>query len=645
LPAPEAYQVDSTGQEVSTGWTPSYSVSDSVVTFSGSGGYDANQSLVIRLRDGQTTNSSSQDWITYFGGTDGDGIGGSDIDGDGNFYIGGTTFSTSFPEVDPGMVQIVGNPGFQFPYMARFNTDASLAYLTVIGGNGPENGYDISVSDKAYLVGRTLAADFPATNGTPSPAVQGFIASFSLSDGSFVSSTVLDFLEGAETELYCASAVGKRIFVGGVATGDFSTTESPSWDYYDSTNGILFGDDGLILEFDADLGIVWSTHFGGNEEESIRDIEYTTDGRLFIAGNTTTMSYSATSCGVPTDGGFPSCQPPGSSQFPFANGNSPALEDDIFLAEFDAGGSLSWSTFVGGALRDRVLSSSSIDISGDKVILMGGSEQLSSVQSNTGGGYQQSISDEGYFIAEFVNRSLSWKTDYGCWDEDPNILSLSQSVTYDDDGNYYVLGRSDCSTPVSSMDYCSPPSSGEFALCPPAAGVFYEDIYQGGIDLFLAAFSSSHAIEYATYFGGNNSEFVSSVLAADDLLYFTGTTFSDQSFPLSFPVNAYEQDYNAGENDGFIARLNVGTIVSTEEAQAAVQGIQVFPNPATDLLTVRLPENLGSNALSARIYDMTGKLVGAYLVNRHESTLPISGLPTGVYQIVVENYTSRFVKQ
>jgi len=276
---------------------------------------------------------------------------------------------------------------------------------------------------------------------------------------------------------------------------------------------------------------------------------------------------------------------------------------------------------------------------------MGGSEQLSSVQSNTGGGYQQSISGRGYFIAEFVNRSLSWKTDYGCWDEDPNILSLSQSVTYDDDGNYYVLGRSDCSTPVSSMDYCSPPSSGEFALCPPAAGVFYEDTYQGGIDLFLAAFSSSHAIEYATYFGGNNSEFVSSVLAADDLLYFTGTTSSDQSFPLSFPVNAYEQDYNAGENDGFIARLNVGTIVSTEEAQAAVQGIQVFPNPATDLLTVRLPENLGSNALSARIYDMTGKLVGAYLVNRHESTLPISGLPAGVYQIVVENYTSRFVKQ
>jgi hypothetical protein len=226
-------------------------------------------------------------------------------------------------------------------------------------------------------------------------------------------STVLDFSAGVETELYCVSAAGKRIFVGGqVRVGSFSTTESPSWEYYDSNNS-SFGRDGLMLEFNEDLDIVWSTHFGGNEEESIRDIEYTADGRLFIAGNTTTMSYSATSCNVPTDSGFPSCQPSGSSQFAFANGNSPALEDDIFIAEFDPEGNLSWATFMGGSLREKLLTSSSIDVNGNNLVILGASEQLSTMQANTGGGFQQSITDEGYFVAEFSARSLEWKTDYG----------------------------------------------------------------------------------------------------------------------------------------------------------------------------------------------------------------------------------------
>jgi len=643
LPAPEAYQVNSTGQEVSTGWTPSYSVSDSVVTFSGSGSYDNNHSLVIRLRDGQTTNSPGQDWITYFGGNDSDIINGSDIDGDGNFYIGGTTSSTSFPEVDPGIVQIVGNPSLQFPYMARFNTDASLEYLTVIGGTGPENGYDISASDKAYLVGRTLAADFPATNGTPSPAAQGFIASFSLSDGSFVSSTVLDFLEGAETELYCVSAEGKRVIAGGqVRAGSFSTTSTSSWGYHDSSNS--GGRDGLLIGLDADLNTSWSTHFGGSGEESIQDVVITPDEKLFIAGNTTTMSYSSTSCDVPADSGFPSCQPSGSSQFAFANGNSPALEDDIFIAEFDPQGNLSWTTFMGGSLREKLLTSSSIDVNGNNLVILGASEQLGTMQANTGGGFQQSILGRGYFVAEFANRSLVWKTNYGCIGGSPNVLNLFQSVVYGAQGGIYISGISDCATPVSPMDYCGAPPSGEFALCPPSGGTFYEDNSQGGFELFLTAFATDYTMEFATYFGGNEDEFITSIASIEDVLFLTGFTNSTQNFPVSFPQDSYEQDYYAGNTDGFIGRLNIGALVNSQEIESSAQRLTLFPNPATDLLTISVPKKLKPHQREAHIYDMAGKLVMTKVLNHSKTEVAIENLPSGLYQVRVAEFVGRFIK-
>lgn len=77
------------------------------------------------------------------------------------------------------------------------------------------------------------------------------------------------------------------------------------------------------------------------------------------------------------------------------------------------------------------------------------------------------------------------------------------------------------------MDYCSFFFLGEFVFCFFVVGVFFEDIYQGGIDLFLVVFFFSYIFEYVIYFGGNNFEFILSVFVVDDLLYFIGIIFSD----------------------------------------------------------------------------------------------------------------------
>jgi len=269
---------------------------------------------------------------------------------------------------------------------------------------------------------------------------------------------------------------------------------------------------------------------------------------------------------------------------------------------------------------------------------------LSTMQANTGGGFQQSITDEGYFVAEFANRSLVWKTDYGCLETNLNVLNLYQSVVYGDQGGIYISGISNCATPVSSMDYCSAPPSGEFALCPPSGGTFYEDNSQGGFELFLTAFATDYTMEFATYFGGNEDEFITSITSIEDVLFLTGFTTSTQSFPVSFPQNAYEQDYNAGGTEGFIGRLNIGALVNSQEIESSADRLTLFPNPATDLLTISLPKGIKSYQREAHIYDMAGKLVMTKVLNHFEAEVSIGNLPSGLYQVRVEAFVGRFIK-
>jgi hypothetical protein len=234
--------------------------------------------------------------------------------------------------------------------------------------------------------------------------------------------------------------------------------------------------------------------------------------------------------------------------------------------------------------------------------------------------------------------------DYGCLETNLNVLNLFQSVVYGDQGGIYISGISDCATPVSSIDYCSAPPSGEFALCPPLGGTFYEDNSQGGFELFLTAFATDYTMEFATYFGGNEDEFITSITSIEDALFITGFTTSTQSFPVSFPQDSYEQDYIAGGTEGFIGRLSIGALVNSQEIESSAERLTLFPNPATDLLTISLPKDIKSYQREAHIYDMAGKLVMTKVLNHFETEISIGNLPSGLYQVRVEELVGRFIK-
>ena len=122
-------------------------------------------------------------YSTYLGGSGSDFCTGIAVDGAGNSYVTGSTYSTTFP-VTPGAYQttLSGSPD---AFMAKLNAAGSgLLYSTYLGGSGTDQALGIATdgAGDAYVAGYTNSINFPATPGAYQTTVAGgydaFVAKF-----------------------------------------------------------------------------------------------------------------------------------------------------------------------------------------------------------------------------------------------------------------------------------------------------------------------------------------------------------------------------------------------------------------------------------------------------------------------------------
>lgn len=84
--------------------------------------------------------------------------------------------------------------------------------------------------------------------------------------------------------------------------------------------------------------------------------------------------------------------------------------------------------------------------------------------------------------------------------------------------------------------------------------------------------------------------------------------------------------------------INGGPVGVKETDKRAVVQVEVFPNPATDAVTLRLPEHLGFfENLSVDLYDAFGKKQLKTVLSGNATTFSVEGLAPGIYQIVVRD--------
>jgi hypothetical protein len=163
-------------------------------------------------------------YSTYLGGSDQDHSGDIAVDGTGQVYVTGTTFSGNFPTFNASQPAF-GEGGDAF--VTKLTASGTLAYSTYLGGSNFDAGGGIAVdgSGQAYVSGSTGSRDFPTLNASqPAPGgdLDAFVTKLTAS-GTLAYSTYLGGSDQDDSGGIAVDGSGQTYVTGFTASGNFPT--------------------------------------------------------------------------------------------------------------------------------------------------------------------------------------------------------------------------------------------------------------------------------------------------------------------------------------------------------------------------------------------------------------------------------------
>jgi hypothetical protein len=322
--------VDGSGNAYVTGGTQStdYDVTAGAFQTTNGGVYNV---FVTKLN----ASGSSLVYSTYIGGSGLDEGYGIAVDGSGNAYVTGYTYSTDY-DVTAGAFQTTYEGGYSDVFVTKLNASGSgLVYSTYIGGSNQDEGYAIAVdgSGNAYVTGKTFSTDYDVTPGAFQTTHGGglvdvFVTKLNASGSGLVYSTYI----GGSNFDYCygiaVDGSDNAYVTGNTRSSDYDVTTGA----FETTYG--GGNDVFVTKLNASgSGLVYSTYIGGSNFDGGYGIAVDGSGNAYVTGHTDSNDYDVT---------------PGA--FQTTNGG----ESDVFVTKLNASGSgLVYSTYIGGSGADE----------------------------------------------------------------------------------------------------------------------------------------------------------------------------------------------------------------------------------------------------------------------------------------------------
>ncbi len=223
-------------------------------------------------------------YSSFVGGDKNDFCNAIALDSSNNMYITGTTLSPEFHTKN------AYSTAFSYDrfscFVLKLSASGTLDYSTHIGGQsaewpGGEHGTDITVdsSGNAYVSGQTSSEDFPLVNefvDTVAVNNGGFIVKLNPSGNDLVYSS---YIEGDYSTNLVVNNLGEVSLLGVTGSRDFVAIGG------DSTFGGGSGD-GIIYLLSTNGTPVYSSYFGGNENDILSDVVLDSSGRILIVGYT-----------------------------------------------------------------------------------------------------------------------------------------------------------------------------------------------------------------------------------------------------------------------------------------------------------------------------------------------------------------------
>lgn len=216
------------------------------------------------------------------------------LDSAGNVYIAGNTNSTDFPTI-PGSFNTTygGGPGDAF--LAKLDaTGSQLLYSTYLGGDEYDAAYAVVVdsSGNAYVTGQTNSVGFPTTPGASDTSPNGFNDAFVVKLNSMGSALIYSTFLGGKYDdegfSIALDASDNAYITGYTFSPDFPTTPGVFM-----TNYVFC--EVFVTKLNADASaLIYSTYFGGYNDDWPTSIVVDSSGSAYITGSTNSSDFPVT---------------------------------------------------------------------------------------------------------------------------------------------------------------------------------------------------------------------------------------------------------------------------------------------------------------------------------------------------------------
>ncbi len=503
---------------------------ENILTFSVSD-YDKNQTLVI--------DPPVRAWGTYYGGNRDEASWAVAVASDGSVYMAGQTQSADGIATGGAHQTVLAVVDPANSFLAKFDANGVRQWGTYYGGDNNEEPYSsvaVAPDGSVYLAGSTLSYNNIATpgahqsthggtypDGSSSNTYDAFLVKFS-ANGVRQWGT---YYGGLAEELGHSVKVGPdgSVYLAGNCSSDAIATPGAHQSTYGGG-----ARDGFLAKFDANGVRQWATYYGGPSAESVRSMDVGPDGSVYIGGHT--MSNS----GIATSGAHQSTLSPRNNVF--------TINNDAFLAKFNANGVRQWATYYGGSDNDLLWS---VAVASDGSVYMAGQTRSDSIA--TAGAHQQTHAnlgpdneDEDGFLVKFnANGVRQWATYYGgeSWD-------VCYSVAVSPDGPVYIAGNTYSQNGIVTDDA-------------------HQTEYGNSQKAFLVKFDANGLRQWGTYYGGRSGTSGKSVaVSSDGSVYLAGYTTSDDA--IATPGAHQETRGSTGNfSDAYLVKFSTSGSTTTRK--------------------------------------------------------------------------------
>jgi len=607
-------------------------------------------------------------WAKRAGGTNWDEASSVAVDDSGNIYVAGYFYS---PIITFGSITLMSAGNVDI-FLAKYDANGNVLWAKRAGGMSEDGAYSVAVdaSGNIYMAGwfESLTITFGSTTLTNAGWENIFLAKYD------ANGNVLWAKRAGGTNHDWAASVAVDTSGNIYVAGSFN---SSTITFGSDTLTNAGGYDIFLAKYAPNGNVLWAKSAGGTSYDVVISVAVDASGNIYVAGyfKSPTLTLGSTTL---TNASAWGCA-------------------DIFLAKYDTSGNVLWAKSAGGTYDD---SANSVVVETSGNVYVAGEFQSptitfgSTTLTNAGG--------RNIFLAKLAYSFavITTQTNVSCyagnngtatanaagggtytylWNTAP--AQTTQTATGLAAGSYIVTVTDANGTPSTANVTITQPSainittSGNIIICKDSNTTICV-FAAGGVSPYQYLWSNSSTTSCQTVSPVNTTNYSVTVTDANSCTATSSTltvTVDSASQPtitqmgnmlFSTAASAYQWNLNGNPINGATGQLYVplvsgaysvtitnanGCSATSDTIDVVITGIElteynktinVYPNPATDNITIESPQQA-----VIEISNIQGQLIKTLAANSNKTSVDVSAFPSGMYFVKVKTEKGVAVKK